>query len=141
MTIKDLRPGLRAYLLADAALSALVVTRVFPVKLPQGQLNPSVVYSRISGVGDHHMRGPSGLARPRIQIDCWAVSADLSSQLARLVKNRIDGFRGEMEFGSNSPKDSLTVLGVFFDSERDFYDDGNEMYRVSQDYFIWFREF
>ena len=141
MTLADVRHGLRAYLLGDSAISIVVgATRIYPIKLPQGQILPSIVYSRISGLGDHHMEGPSGLARPRIQIDCWAQSADAADNLARLVKDRIDGFRGAMPWGENSPEEAIQVQGIFFESEREDYDDAVKLYRSSKDYFVWYEE-
>jgi hypothetical protein len=141
MTLADVRPGLRAYLLADSGISALVGgARIYAVHLPQGETQASIVFSRISGLGDHHMQGPSGLARPRLQIDCWAASIDAAFALSNMVKERIDGFRGDMPYGANSPQDLITVRGVFFDSEREDYDDTAKLYRASCDYFIWFLE-
>lgn len=140
MSMVDVRPGLRAYLLADGAIAALVGTRVYPVILPQGVTATSIVYSRISGQGDHHMQGASGLSRPRIQIDCWSLSADHAASLALAVKERIDGFRGAMPWGASSPQDSAEVLAIFFESERDDYDPDSKLYRVSHDYLVWFRE-
>jgi hypothetical protein len=141
MTLVDLRPGLRAYLLGDTDLSSAVGgERVYSILLPQGQKAASVVYSKISGIGEHHMQGPSGLARPRIQLDCYATDQDIAVALGGLVKGRIDGFRGEMPYGMDSPQASVTVLGVFFDMDREIYDDAAGLYRVSQDYLIWFSE-
>lgn len=139
--IADIRPALRAYLLADSGIAALVGDRIYHIKMPQGVTQPSIVFNRISGQGDHHMQGASGLNRPRIQIDCWAKSsADAAVALANLVKERIDGFKGSVGYGSNSPQDSVTVQGVFFESERDDYDSDSEFYRVSHDYLIWYEE-
>ena len=141
MTLADLRMGLRAYLLADATISSTVGgIRIFPIKLQQGQTNPSIVYSRISGLGDHHSQGASGLSRPRMQIDCWAQDPDVADLLARLVKERIDGFQGSMLWGANSPDEAIVVQGIFFDSEREDYDDNVSMYRSSKDYLVWFEE-
>lgn len=141
MTLADVRPGLRAHLLGDSAISTRVGgARIYPIKMPQGQTLEGIVYSRISGFGDHHMQGPSGLGRPRFQIDSWSPAADGASSLSRLVKERIDGFRGTISYGSNSPQSTVEVLGVFLDSERDDYDDSAQMYRVSMDFFVWFRE-
>ena len=42
------------------------------------------------------MQGPSGLARPRFQLDAYAKSADLACALADLVKDHLDGFSGMM---------------------------------------------
>lgn len=140
MTVTDLRPGLLEYLLDDPAIAAVVGARAYSLILPQGQKQASIVYSKISGIGDHHMQGPSGLARPRMQVDSWAVDQDAAVALAGLVKERIDGFRGQMPYGSDSPQAYVTVLGVFFDLDRDLYDDQVGMFRISQDYLIWFSE-
>lgn len=141
MTLADIRLGLRAFLLADAAILALVADRVFPIVLKPGETQTSIVYIRISGQGDHWMQGSSGLARPRYQIDCWAQTPGAANALANLVKERLDGYRGPMPYGSNSPQDFVTVQGVFFTDEREDYDPANKMYRVGRDYFIWHREF
>lgn len=141
MTLADVRLGLRAYLLGDSAISTAVGgVRIYPIKLPQGQILASIVYSRISGLGDHHMQGASGLSRPRIQIDCWAPTADAADSLGRLVKERIDGFRGAMLWGENSPEEAIQVQGIFLDSERDEFDADVNLYRSSKDFFIWFEE-
>jgi hypothetical protein len=141
VSLKDIRPALRAYLLADASVSdAVGGDRIYPVRLPQNQRSPSIVYNRISAVGDHHMEGPSGLAQTRIQIDAWATTQDAAVELADLVKERLDGASGEILFGSASPSESLTLQGAFFDSEREDYDDAAELYRVSRDFIVWYAE-
>ncbi len=148
MTLADVRVGLRAYLIADATIAALIDSgisdpiryRIFPLKLPQGEVRTSIVYTRISGQGDHHMQGPSGLSRPRLQIDCWAQSGDAADQLSRLVKERIDGFQGSILWGENSPEEAVVVRGIFFESEREDYDDVAKLHRSSKDYFVWFAE-
>lgn len=140
MTILDIRLGLRAFLLADAAIAAVVGARVFPIKMPQGEKGTSIVYLRVSNVGDHIMSGPTRIARPRFQIDCWAGTPGAASDLANLVKERLDGYQGPMPYGSASPQLSVEVLGIFFQSERDGYDSDNELYSASRDYMIWHRE-
>jgi len=148
MTLADVRVGLRALLLGDADIASAVDSgasaslryRIFALRLPQGELRASIVYSRISGQGDHHMQGPSGLARPRVQVDCWAQTADAADALARKVKARLDGYRGEVLWGENSPQEAVPVKGIFFDSEREDYDETAKLFRSSKDYFIWFAE-
>jgi hypothetical protein len=150
MTLQDVRVGLKAYLLDDATIAASVDSgasaspryRVFTLKLPQGETRPSIVYSRISGQGDHHMEGASGLNRTRMQIDCWAPTADAADLLARQVKERIDGFGpGSMLWGDDSPEEAIVVQGIFYESEREDWDEGPPArYRSSKDYLIWFEE-
>lgn len=138
--IIDIRPGLYAYLLADGSISTAVGgERIYPLILKQGVQLPSIVYNRVSGLGDHHMQGASGLTRPRFQIDAYARDPDLAMQLADLVKFRLDGFAGPMSLGG-SPETFVQVQGIFFDTEREDYQGEIEMYRISRDYLIWFEE-
>ncbi len=138
--MKDIRPALREFILADASISALVTTggisRVYPIKIPQGIKLASIVYTRISGRGDYHMGGPSGLAMPRYQLDAWAPTGDAATTLANLIKDRIDGYRGIMGTGPAA----VTVQGVFMADEREDYDDTVQLSRMSRDYFIDYEE-
>lgn len=141
MTLADVRVGLRAYLLGDGTISTTVGgNRIYPIKLPQGITAPSIVYTRISGQGDHHMQGASGLARTRMQIDCYALSADAAVSLANLVKERIDGFAGNVLWGDASPEEAIQIKGIFFDTERETFDAVTNLYGVSRDYFVWYGE-
>lgn len=130
--MKDIRKALRTFLLADASIVAVVVDRVYALRIPQGVKSSSIVVTRVSGPGDYHMDGPSGLMNARIQIDAWATTADAAATLANLVKDRIDGYRGAMGSGANI----ITVHGVFVADLREDYDDEAELYRSGRDFFI-----
>lgn len=134
--MKDIRPALREFLLGDATVAGLVAARVYPIKIPQGVNQASVVYTRISGVGDYKMEGPTGWAHPRIQIGAWAPTADAAVAVANAVKDRIDGFTGVMGSGGNA----VTVQGVFQADEREMYDDDVKLHGVSRDYFLHYEE-
>lgn len=137
MSLKDIRPALRAFLLGDAAISAAVGgVRIHPMLLPQGQTADSIVFTRISGQNEVHNQGADGLARPRIQIDNWSQTVDGAAALALLVKERLEGYRGIMGSGG----DAVTVQAVIPDNEREDYDSTAKMYRASLDYFIWYEE-
>jgi len=136
-----MRVGLRGYLLDDAAIAAIVGSRLHPLVLPQGDTGPSIVYRRISPIGDHHMQGASGLVSTRTQIDCWALTADAAAALADLVKERLDGFAGTMLWGEDSPAEAIVVQGIFFRGGLgDDYDSTAKLYRTSYDYEIWHEE-
>ena len=133
MPLNDIRPALFTWLLENSNIAAEVGgTRVFPVVLPQGQTEPSIVYNRISNVGDHHMQGASGLSRPRMQIDAWAQTHDAAAYLADLIKEALDGYSGLMG--------SVVVQGAFFDTEREDFNADLTLHRVSRDYIIVFEE-
>lgn len=137
MALKDIRVALRAHLLANGSVSALVGgSRVFPVKLPQGVTAASIVFNEISGAGDHHNEGPSGLVQVRIQIGCWAQTADQAHALFLAVKEAMDGFRGVMGTGG----DLVRVQGVFVDTWRDIDDTMANLRGKVADFFIWYEE-
>lgn len=134
--MKDIRPALRAFLLADAAIAALVSTRIYPIRIPAGIKAASIVYARVSGAGDYSMEGPSGLAQHRLQLDSWALSSDAAVTLANLVKVRVDGYSGVMGTGGNA----VNVQGVFQTDLREDYDAATELHRVGRDFMFAYEE-
>lgn len=132
MSLADIRVGLRTFLLADASVAALVGTRIYPVKLPQGMNGSSIVFNEISGQGDHHNEGPSGLVRVRMQIGAWSTMADGAHALFLAVKEAIDGYQGMMG--------SVYVQGVFIDSWRDIDDTVANLRGKVADYMINYSE-
>lgn len=133
--MKDIRRALRALLLTDATVAALVGNvRVHAARLPQGEKAPSVVYNRITETADYHMLGDSGLAQAMMQIDAWAATHDLAANLSNAAHDRLSGHSGWIVFGS----DSINVRGIFQTSGRDLFDDDAELFRVSRDYVIWY---
>lgn len=138
MTVKDLRPALRAFLLADAAIAAVIGTRMYPGKLPQGMVLASIVYTLASDPGDYHHEGPSGLAHPRYQVDAWAPTLDAATSLANLIKSRLDGYSGAMGSGAAL----VNVQGVFRDASGggEEFDDSAKLWRNRRDYLIWNEE-
>jgi hypothetical protein len=140
MTLADVRPGLRALLLANANIAAIVGTRVYPVILPQGIKLDSIVYTRILESEPYHYVGPSGLIIARFQIDAWSESADRATVLGNLIKEHIGGFSGQVSYGSASPADYVIVEGVFLVSGGDDYDSESFMHRRRADYNIVYKD-
>lgn len=119
---------LRTYLLADATVASLIGTRMFPVKLPQNPTFPAVMIQTISGERVHSTDGASGLAGPRIQIDCWAESYADADAVFEAVRKRLDG------------KGNGDIQGMFIQSERDDFDFELGIYNRSMDVFVWHKE-
>lgn len=133
--MKDIRPAFRTFLLADPVISTLVGgVRVHYGRLPQNQTEPSVVFNKISEVGDYVQTGDSDLNQIRMQVDAWAQSTDAATQLSDAVRDKLSGGRGMVEFGT----DSVTIRGMFVASAHDDYDSVAHLYRASRDYFIWY---
>lgn len=129
MTIEN---GLHSHLTGDSAIAALVALRIFPVIAPQGTLRPYMTYQRITAKRVRSLGGPSGLANPRFQIDCWAEDYDGALDLGEKVRAAMDGFTGVMG--------TVTVGAVLLDSDRDDHEIETELFRRSMDFFLWHDE-
>lgn len=123
--------SMTALLLQHAPLSALVSSRVYWVRAPQGVLSPFVTLQVISGMPDVRHAGPSGFITTRVQADCYGLSYATAKSTARAVTDRLSGYRGTQ---------GATIFdGIFKDAERDFFEDSatpEKLFRVSMDFFL-----
>lgn len=135
--IIDPRPALRALMIDDMAVATLAGERIYPLRAKQGETRPQVVYQRISSIPEHTLDGPVDLATVRYQIDGWAQGIDDAVALADALRFKLDGFSGEVSYGSESPQAVVAFKGIFFDG-RDFedYDEVAKMYRASRSYLV-----
>lgn len=75
-----------------------------------------------------------------MQITCWATLMEDAVNLADKVKTRLSGAKGFWPYGSNSPRDTVEVLGVFVANHRDLYDSTAELNGMSRDFEILYQE-
>lgn len=123
---------LRTFLVADPAITALVVGRIYPLKLPQDPTLPAIAYMRVSGFRGRVQDGPAGYARPTFQIDCWADSYLEAKNVADAVRQRLQAYKGTM---GTTEVQSVRFLGDRDDFERDV-----ENFRILMDFEIWHLE-
>ncbi len=84
--------AVRAHLVADPTVSALVGTRVYPLVLPQGVAYPAIRYQRIDTPRTYSKAGYEGDSRPRLQIDCWATGYMDAKRLAEAVRAAMERY-------------------------------------------------
>ena len=123
--------AIRSILINDATVKA-ITTRVYPVALPQSPTYPLILYTKITGMRDHHLQGPSGHAHPRFQIEAWAKTYTEAKTLADAIREALDGYSGTAA--------GTKIGSCLIESEQDIYESEIEVYRVIQDYFIWHEE-
>lgn len=137
--MKDIRRALVSLLLADPVVNSLVGgERVRPIRLPQGERGPSIVYHRVNGLVDYQLNHGSGLVQTLMQFDNVATSAGSATQLANALFDCLSGYRGTVIVGSDSPGAAITIQGIFQTSERDTYDSVTEMFNVQRDLQVWY---
>lgn len=120
---------LRNYLLGQSTITSMVGQRIYQVKIPQGGALPCVTLSRVSGSRVGILTGVSGLAHPRIQIDCWGTAYDSVKYLADRLRLCLDGFRGNFS--------SIQIQGCHLLGDFDAYDDESEVFHTALDFEIW----
>jgi hypothetical protein len=124
---------LRTHLVNDSDVSAIVGSRVYPMRLPQGFDLPAISYQRVSGDRSKDLQGSTGHTEPRIQIDCWAKSYGEIKNLAEKLRLSLDRFTGDLGGGQY-------VHHVSLEGERDMFEEETEILHVSQDYMISYNE-
>lgn len=127
--------ALRARLVAVAGVTALVSSRVYPVKLPQSATLPAVTYQRISTVREGAMGADSDIVRVRVQVTSWADSYSGVKSLSEAVRAALQRYSGTSA--------AVDVRDCFLDSELDLYgEDESEagVHAVAQDFILIHRE-
>ena len=124
--------ALFARLSADAAVAALVGTRIYPQEGPEDAPLPLISYFQVSS-GDASSRGLSGAQkhfRTLQQIDIYARTALEAQQIASAVRASLDG-------QVNQNWGGVTIPAALFDDQFDgnFEPDPN-VHRIIQQYRI-----
>lgn len=133
----SLEADLRAFLLADAGVAALVGDRISPAPGPQDQAYPFVTFTLISDQGVQSLSGPSGLDYPVYQIDAWSDSTERGGSqaeaiaVAKAVTAALDGYIGLW------PSGSVATLKL---DARDLRDPESKAFARSTDFRIWIQE-
>lgn len=83
----DIGTAIQDYLTADATVSGLVGTRIRPDVIKQSETMPAVSYRTISTRHEHNINGAkTGIARSRIQFDCFADTRIGANALAEAIR-------------------------------------------------------
>lgn len=122
---------------ASTTVTDNIGTRLYPDQAPETASTPYAVYSEISRTHEHSMAGASGLARSRIQVDCFATTRALADTAGEGFRELWDGWRGTTG--------TVNVRSCMIDDESTDYVapvDANEtgMYVRRIDFIVWYVE-
>ena len=106
------------------AVVAICGGRVFPVRVPQGQLMPAVAYQLITQMPQEFIGGSRGDDTARFQLSIFSDTYPQAVALALACRKVLDGYR---------PAPGATVA-VVLDMETDHFEDGADRFHRSQDY-------
>ena len=123
--------GIEKRLLADAAVSALIGTRMYPLVLPEQCSYPALTYQLISSPETYTNDGPLGEVRARIQIDAWGKRYAQVKAVSKAVRASLNGFVGTL-----TDPDETEVLEIECDDASDGFDAPGSLYRCQSDWIV-----
>ena len=127
----DFQTAVRARLIADDAVAAIVATRVYWVERAKGSALPAITLQVISDPRPAHLKGLDGARGTRVQLDSWALSYGAALTLARAAIAAL------IEPATESGK---RFGNARVDGQRDLSEtvaDGTLVHRQSVDLIIW----
>lgn len=124
-------------LIANAAVLALVVKRVYPELAPQDTTLPYIVYTRIDTDHNQTKSNTEGLARAQVQLNCVADTYDGAKDLANKVRIALGAATGSI---GGITVHSTIVLGEVDSSEFPGDDTDKVRHRIVSDFAFWFSE-
>jgi len=127
-----------ARLVASAAVSALLANRIEPATSSEQTAMPRAVYTRISADHQHHMLAASGLVFYRVQFDIFAATQGSMDSVCEAIRNRLDGFRGNITTAAEVRFFGFVKLEGERDAPVDSTDGSDQLtaYRRSLDFFV-----
>lgn len=116
---------IKKVLTENAAVSALIGSAVYPVRVPQSKPFPAVTYQIISTTPSRCKGGVSKSDKIRVQLNIFSEKYEQMEAVAAAVREVLDGLKD-------------TVLGIEFratyESETDLHEDAAKVYHKATDY-------
>lgn len=121
------------YLETVTAITAVVGTRIYQLKLPQNATFPAIRVQLVSDDLDYHLRGELNLNSARLQVDAYG-KEDPSPDPYRRVTDLADLITAALS-GIRFTLDNVRVVGAFHILRRALHEPGTQpLIRVHQDF-------
>lgn len=132
---------------AERAISQLLKDlaggRVYALVAPKHPASPFIVYQTVGEERWRSINGPSGVAQNRVQVDVYAEDFYAAKDLAAQIEELLDGYRGSVAFGTNSPPDQeMEIVGISLQDGHDMLDQTEEpvFFRSLRTYLVTFQQ-
>ena len=127
--------ALRAELLLQAGLTALVGTKIYYVNAPQDVEAPYIVFSKVSEVRGVSLDGTGGAVNARVQFSIFADTYYETKLIAAQIKTALHGKCQELIGGVGGVN-----VSIQYEDEVDLYGSDSLAFHCAADYFIQFNE-
>ena len=138
----SIQSALYEHLKDDSAISTIVGSKVYPLVASDDDSPPYITFQLITRGHEHDLGAASGLARTRMQVNCWQSTPTLAETLADTVRDALDGFSGTMGTTNTAAVKSCRLDGDFEDYDPPPDPDRAEagVFSVKMDFLIWYTE-
>lgn len=119
---------------ADATVTAICSTRIYPYTIPQkpdGSGYPGATITVISNEPSDTKDGASTLDAWRVQIDSYAATALKAQQLDSAIRSAIDRYRGSVIVTGDA---TYFVDGIRYENANEVMEPEKDIFRRSADY-------
>lgn len=120
-------------LAADATVTAICSTRIYPLTIPQTTPLPAVRIMTVANQPSDTKTGASTLDAIRVQIDSYAASMLTAQQLDEEIRDAIDRYRGSVTVAGTGG-DTYFVDGIRFETRNETMEEEKDIFRISSDY-------
>lgn len=133
----EIEQAIYGMLAADAAVSALVGSRIYPGQAPESGGFPVVVYTEASQRVVMSLTGPVNLNSYSMHFDVWGESYSEVKPVYHALRDALSGFSGELGGGS------VRVRGIFEETgddaaESPLHAEENGLWRAGLDVSLWY---
>jgi hypothetical protein len=123
--------AVRAVLITDTAVKALLVARVYPKMLPQAVTYPAATLELITDDPQNTLSAPGTLKWARVRVNAWGLTYAAAEGLAKKIETALNFKKGSF---AGTEIRSVDPQGL-----RDFYEPAVEAYYHSQDFAIYYK--
>ena len=134
----DIGKGIYALLNGTSAITDDTSSRIRPNVLNQGETLPAITHQLVSQTTVYPLGGDSGLARARVQIDCYADTSIKAAELGDDVHAALSFYQGTV--GGVVIRRALADANTRMEYEEPTDKSDQGRCRHSRDYIIWHLE-
>lgn len=125
-----LEEALLNFLKTRPAIAEATQGRVYAIEMPQRCAMPAVTFTDVATTPVSQLDGAGTRRGSRIQVDCWGNGYEQAKQLARSVREALDGYIGEWS--------GLGVAVEFLGQRDSRWRRGKlALYRVTAEFRVW----
>lgn len=124
-------------------LKGLAAGKVYARRAPDDSQDSNfIVFQKTDSLRWRAINGPSGMAQVFMQIDSYDSTPYGAEELGGEVESILDGYRGTVYYGENSPQDFVRIAGISLQNDVDIFDQTARpfLFRKSASYLITFEQ-